>query len=286
MATSAGLLSVFCFALNDLLYRVLSPQMGVWPLMLIVNVGLFLLVAAWSICKKTSLLSLKSPLWVGGWILCSLVIQVFALLSFRFLTVSQAYLVIFSYPILTAALDAFYKRSFPKRYIAAFALAGLGIALVFGTRGMVLSFGVCAAGIVAAAIAVQIFIAARMPEESPLKITGLAALAGVFLALGGGMLSGKGGDVKSELWPALGGLLAVSIVGNITRITASQKMSSARYALMCYLQVPLGVGLAWLFLKEEVSLRVGAGVALVLIGSFFSQKRRKLKPTKNLASAE
>lgn len=277
MPLIAGLIGVIAFSLNDLLYRAMSPHVGVWIMISALNAALAAL--AWGI-----LLLRKEALWpknFWGYPLLLAVIKAlnifFALLTFQQLPVALAYLFIFTYPIWVAVIDGLMRRMFAKRYLFSLLLGASGIGLVFYRAGFVFSWGIIFALLSALCVAGGILIARRCYKESALALSVSNATVCLTVGLLGALLTYQPRlptevllPVPVSLWQ-WAALLLLSVIASLSSLYAAQKIPSTRYALLCYLQIPLAVLLAWAWLSEPISWRVGVGLVLIVIGSLTAQ---------------
>jgi drug/metabolite transporter (DMT)-like permease len=275
LPTFSGVIAALAFAANDLFYRSLSPKIALWGIILITSLGQLIVSSAVIYAKKERFLPVRwgYPL---AWSVLKIFCVVCAITTFAYLPVSQAYLMIFTYPIIVVLAKAVIKGRLLKRNVFTLLLGAAGLWLVFAGGHMVLNLGVIAGFCVAFGVAGQIIVARRMRDELSFRVTFISSLINFSAALVGlCWISLNGGHFFTVapvqlFWP-LCGLVLVSIVGNFTQVYAAQKLPSTRYALLCYLQIPIAVILAWVLMHETVHGRVFWGLILITSASIISQ---------------
>lgn len=279
MPTAVALVSILAFAINDLLYRFLGSRVSPWVIMFTVAVALFFVSALICAVRGQRLL----PSRLGGPValltFMRIADSIFAVFTFQYLPVSQAYLLIFTYPVVIVLFQAVFYRHFRWVSLLAVLLGVAGLLLVFYTGGFQSGTGVVLGLLCAVTVAGQI-LAARKAQDFP--VSQLSANYSLWVMA----VSGVGfyffpGVPDAPFSPAIAPLLLlafVNSVGSLTAVYAAQKLSSAHYAILCYLQIPLAIFLAWVFLGEPITGRVAAGLALLVTGSLLAQNTSLSKP--------
>jgi drug/metabolite transporter (DMT)-like permease len=325
MPLIAGLFGVIAFSLNDLIIRAIGTQISLWIILLATNTGLLFLTFSWLLLKKRN--STHSPagargapapqicspaLGAGdkgggsrgfmnalmpskflGWPLifglAKAVNIVCSVMTFRYLSVAEAYLLVFTYPVWVALIDSLIRRRFFKRYLLPLSLTIAGVLFVY-YRGTGFSSG-CGVfwGLMTSFLCASSIIMARhLREESPFKILFSSSILCLIVAIGGllwghaiaasaSASSSVSASVvaasASALW-LLPLLVLCSVSGSFGALYAAQNLPSIRAALLCFLQIPLAVLLAWALLHEGTTPRVGIGLALIIAGSVIAQLKR------------
>lgn len=278
MPTAIALVSVFAFAINDLFFRLLAGELGTWLIMGSTSLALF--IVSWVILRARRQAVFPKKLWgLPALLLFFRIINTFfAISTFKYLTVSQAYLLIFTYPIIIVLAEALWYRHFRRRYVFSLLLAVVGLGLVFYSGSFASIAGIAFGLLTAVTIAGQIITARQMPNESPFQLASLYSAGALVVSIVG--LSLFGGQTSAPLdvalvthfWPLMGQVVS-GVIGSLAYTIAAQKMSSARYGILGYLQIPIAVLLAWAFLREPITLRTTIGLILIISGSLLAQSK-------------
>jgi drug/metabolite transporter (DMT)-like permease len=69
-------------------------------------------------------------------------------------------------------------------------------------------------------------------------------------------------------------LIVCSVCGALGALFAAQKLPPIRSALLCYLQIPLAVFFAWLWMRETITTQIAMGLILIIAGSLTAQLQR------------
>lgn len=267
--------AIGAFAVNDLLYRFLGGQLSPWVTMLAVSCSLFVVSAFGLSFARQKLF----PRQLGGPVALLTFFRVtnsaLAVFTFQLLPVSQAYLLIFTFPVLIVLFQGVFYRHFRWGSALACVLALIGLGLVFEARGFSSIPGVVVGLLCAATIAGQILAARKVADVPVLQLSAYYAVWVALAACVGLVLLPPADPVVPTQWPSWGwplfALIFVNPLGSLAYVYAAQKLSSAHYAFLSYLQIPLAVFLAWVFLHEPVSTRVAVGLVLITAGSVVAQ---------------
>lgn len=278
MPTLIALVSALAFAVNDLFFRHLAAPLGTWLLMGTTSLALLGVSAVVLYARRQALFPRR--LWGLPMLLLffRIINTFFAISTFRYLTVSQSYLLIFTYPIIIVLAEALWYRHFRRRYVFSLLLAVIGLGLVFYSGGFTSVAGVCFGLLTAVTIAGQIITARQMPNESPFQLASLYSAGALIVSIiglsifGGQTLAPIDIALVTHFWPLMGQVVS-GVIGSLAYTFAAQKMSSARYGILGYLQIPIAVLLAWIFLREPITLRVTLGLVLIISGSILAQSK-------------
>lgn len=272
MGLVAALVGVIAFAFNDLLFRLLGSQVSSWVVMVATSLALWVLCAGVLLFQRRPLFPPRLFGWAGLLAFFRVANTFVAICTFQYLPVSQAYLLIFTYPAMIVVFQAVFYRHFRFSSLASLLLSIIGLGVVFYSGAFQSLAGVVYGLLTAVTIAGQILTARKLPDSSPFQLSFYYSSAALMVAAVGWMFTPFLWSTPPSGWLGpLMGQMFVCVLGGLAYIYAAQKLPSARYAIFSYLQIPLAIFLAWVFLAEPISVRVAIGLVIIVAGSLLAQ---------------
>lgn len=244
------------------------------------NVFAFALLACYSLLKRVPLLSRSPLVFVQGIFLLTQELLFFY--SLRYLNVSAATVIFYTYPVLVTLLArVFFKEKTGLYFYLGLIMALLGVALISGLTGHV---AVSIPGIIlafAASICFALFglISQKtLADTSPLRLTASFSLLAIGLLTVFFFSEIKGVFTLDPAQIGLGLITAVlnSLLGLVFFLKAIDRIGASHASLACTIEPVISIVLAMVLLHEVVLPLEWVGTALVLGSIVLSLQKSSL----------
>ncbi|MBI1274234.1 MAG: EamA family transporter [Alphaproteobacteria bacterium] len=213
--------------------------------------------------------------------LTSFLVITFYMAALTMIEASLAVVIVFTYPMLIAALTYLFNRGEFSPVLLLCLLTGFaGVALVVGRSpgdiswpGVLLAFGA------ACACAANFFVSARVMESHhPLSLAAFMALAAAPMVFGLGLVIGMHWPVDAAGWAMLLTLAAICFAGMIGIVTGIKLLGALRFSIIMKFEPLVTLMTAWAVLGETLGGLQLLGAALLIGALFLVDKKPALPP--------